>query len=74
MIGIGASTIGAGRRAGPARRADRRPPSTGWRVATVAAGVLAACAVLLTQAPASLVDVALSQVTQGRVRLAEASG
>jgi general secretion pathway protein N len=38
------------------------------------AGVLAALGVLVWQAPASLADVALSQVTQGRVRLADASG
>lgn len=38
------------------------------------AGVLAILAVLLTQAPASLVDVGLAQVTQGRVRLADAAG
>jgi general secretion pathway protein N len=38
------------------------------------AGVAAVLAVLLSQAPASFADVALSQATQGRVRLADASG
>ena len=39
-----------------------------------AAGVAAVLAVLLSQAPAAFADVALSGVTQGRVRLAEARG
>jgi general secretion pathway protein N len=38
------------------------------------AGGLAAMTVLATQAPAGFVDLALDRVTQGRVRLAEASG
>ena len=38
------------------------------------AGLVAEIAVLATQAPASLVDVALDRTTQGRVRLAEATG
>jgi general secretion pathway protein N len=38
------------------------------------AGTLAALAVLVAQAPASFADVAIAGVTQGRVRLAEASG
>jgi general secretion pathway protein N len=62
-------------RAGP--RAPRGAPgrsSTGWRIAAAVAGLLAVLAVLGTRAPASLADVALSQVTQGRVRLAEATG
>lgn len=40
----------------------------------VVAGLVAIAAVLLTQAPASLLDVAVSRLTQGRVRLAEATG
>jgi general secretion pathway protein N len=38
------------------------------------AGLVAVLAVLLSQAPASLADVALERVTQGRVRIADASG
>jgi general secretion pathway protein N len=38
------------------------------------AGLAAVLAVLVTQAPASFADVALERLTQGRVRLAEASG
>jgi len=38
------------------------------------AGLLSVVAVLASQAPASLADLALSQVTQGRVRLADARG
>ena len=59
-----------------ARAAGRRGAGsgTGWRIATAAAGALAALATVATQAPASLVDVALARVTEGRVRLAEASG
>ena len=40
----------------------------------LAAGLLSAVAVVLTQAPASLVDTALVRLTQGRVRLAETAG
>jgi general secretion pathway protein N len=66
---IGSMRITAG-------RARRRGTGSGvaWRIAMGCAGALAALAVLATQAPASLVDVALERATQGRVRLAEASG
>lgn len=65
-----------GATAGTRRAAARRGPGlgTGWRVAMAVAGGLAAIAVLATQAPAGFVDLALDRVTQGRVRLAEASG
>lgn len=68
-----------GTRSGPGStrrsRADRGPSaSLGWRIAAAVAGALAVIAVLATQAPASFVDVALARATQGRVRLAEASG
>jgi general secretion pathway protein N len=66
-----------GPKAGAAGRAAGRggaEAGIGWRIAMAAAGVFAALAVLATQAPASLADVALAGVTQGRVRLAEASG
>jgi len=70
--------IGAARRTvlGTRRAAARRGSvfGTGWRVAMALAGAFAALAVLATQAPASFADVALERVTQGRVRLAEASG
>jgi hypothetical protein len=70
---IGSTRIGA---RGARRGARHRGTGSGaaWRIATGCAGVLAALAVLATQAPASLVDVALERATQGRVRLAEASG
>lgn len=66
----------AGRRVGGARRASGGAAGLGarWRVAMALSGALAVIAVLATQAPASLVDVALQRVTQGRVRLAEATG
>ncbi|RPH43187.1 MAG: type II secretion system protein N [Burkholderiales bacterium] len=59
-----------------ARRARPEIARTGlgWRLAMAAAGLLAALSVLLTQAPASFADLALSRATQGRVRLAEAAG
>jgi len=46
----------------------------GWLVAMAGAGLVATLAVLLSQAPASFADVALARVTQGRVRIADASG
>jgi drug/metabolite transporter (DMT)-like permease len=45
-----------------------------WQIAAVIAGLLAALAVIVTQAPASLLDPVLSRFTQGRVRLAQAQG
>ena len=45
-----------------------------WQIAAVMAGLLAALAVIVTQAPASLLDPVLSRFTQGRVRLAQAQG
>ena len=73
------------RRVGSAARGAATPPvrsrlrvlppmGRGWFAAMLVAGLLAVCAVLLVQAPASFADVALAQVTQGRVRLADASG
>lgn len=70
MIGSRPSPFSA--RRSRADRGERTP--VGWRIAAALAGLVAALAVLATQAPASFVDVALAQVTQGRVRLAEASG
>jgi general secretion pathway protein N len=57
-----------------ARDGARVRSARGWRAAAGLAGAVAAIAVLATQAPASLADVALDRLTQGRVRLAEASG
>jgi general secretion pathway protein N len=74
VIGARATPMAAGRRAARGRRGERPRASVRWRVAAAVAGALAVLAVLLTQAPASLADVALAQVTQGRVRLAEAGG
>jgi len=45
-----------------------------WQIAAVIAGLLAALAVMVTQAPASWLDPVLSRFTQGRVRLAQAQG
>jgi general secretion pathway protein N len=55
-------------------RPDIERAGLGWRIAMAAGGLLAALAVLLTQAPASFADLALARATQGRVRLAEAVG
>jgi general secretion pathway protein N len=52
----------------------RQAGHLGWTVATVVAGLLAVLTVLLVYAPASLADWALDRATQGRVRLADASG
>lgn len=62
---------GAGRRA--ARAAGPRI-GVGWGAVMAVCGTVAALVVLATQAPASFADLALSQATQGRVRLAETSG
>ena len=57
-----------------ARRAPRAPWGAGWIAASVALGLLAAAAVLLVTAPASVADWALARATLGRVRLADARG
>ena len=49
-------------------------PSIRWQIALAISGLFAALAVIVTQAPASLLDPVLSRFTQGRVRLAEAQG
>lgn len=62
---------GTGRRT--ARAAGPRI-GVGWGTVMAVCGGLAAIVVLATQAPASFADLALSQATQGRVRLAETTG
>jgi general secretion pathway protein N len=56
------------------RRGARAWPAPGWWIAGGLAGALAAAAIVLAQAPAAFADVALARATQGRVRLADASG
>jgi general secretion pathway protein N len=67
----------AGRR-GRGSAGSRRPgtgwPGVGWTAAALVAGAVAALAVMVTHAPASLADWALERTTQGRLRLADASG
>lgn len=46
----------------------------GWWAAMAVAGLVAMLVVLLARAPASFADAALARATEGRVRLADASG
>jgi general secretion pathway protein N len=66
----------AGRAAGARRSRRLGGPGIGWGwvAAMAVAGGVAVVAVLASQAPASLADLALSQLTHGRVRLADARG